>query len=64
MSKNNIIVKKELCPQNHACPLVGACPAGAINQDGYNAPEIDKEKCISCGLCVRSCAYGAFTIAE
>lgn len=23
-----------LCPQNHRCPLIPICPAGAISQEG------------------------------
>jgi len=57
---NKIIVEKSRCPQNHRCPLIGICPVGAIVQDGYAAPEIDYAKCIKCGSCASSCAYGAF----
>ncbi len=47
------------CPQNHPCPLVRACPTGAISQEGFAAPVIDEEKCIECGLCAVSCGYRA-----
>jgi ferredoxin len=47
------------CPQNHPCPLVRVCPAGAISQRGSAAPVIDVEKCVECGLCVVSCGYRA-----
>jgi ferredoxin len=47
------------CPQNHPCPVVRLCPTGAIGQKGFAAPEIDMEKCIECGACTVSCAYGA-----
>ena len=57
---NKVIVEKSRCPQNHRCPLIGICPVGAIIQDGYTAPEINHVKCINCGSCVQSCAYGAF----
>lgn len=30
-----------LCPQNHACPLVKLCPAGAISQTGHGLPVIE-----------------------
>jgi len=43
-----ITVEKTRCPQNHACPAIKVCPAGAINQKGYNAPVIDQDKCIKC----------------
>lgn len=48
------------CPQDHACPAVRICPVDAITQEGYNAPVVDKETCISCGKCVRVCPTGAF----
>ena len=51
------------CPHNHPCPLVNLCPAGAIVQRGFAAPEIDSDKCIDCGVCSASCAYGAVTDA-
>lgn len=57
---NNIKIEISRCPQNHRCPLIGICPVGAIVQEGYGAPKIDYDKCIECGNCVRSCAYGAF----
>ena len=44
--KLNIIV--ENCPQNHKCPAVKVCPVGALSQEGFQAPKIDYEKCISC----------------
>jgi len=43
------------CPQNHKCPIVHYCPAGAIKQDGYGLPTIDQEKCTNCGKCVKIC---------
>lgn len=48
------------CPQNHPCPMVRVCPAGAILQDGYQAPTIDAAKCIDCQQCVKGCPMGAF----
>ncbi|MEI7749440.1 MAG: 4Fe-4S binding protein [Candidatus Moraniibacteriota bacterium] len=45
------------CPQDHACPLIRICPAGAIGQNGFSAPTIDHEKCLACGRCVISCPY-------
>jgi len=53
-----IIEKK--CPQNHLCPLILKCPAKAITQKGYNAPKIDKSKCINCLICVNNCPYACF----
>lgn len=64
MSKRKINVNKNYCPKDHPCPLVSMCPVGAISQHEYDAPEVDQEKCITCGICVQSCAYGAFKFGE
>ena len=53
-----------LCPQNHRCPMIPICPAGAISQKGNALPEIDPEKCIECGKCVRHCGRQAVHKAE
>ncbi len=56
---NKIKLDLSKCPQDHICPLIGVCPVDAISQDGFSAPKIDEEKCVSCGGCVVSCPYGA-----
>jgi ferredoxin len=53
------IVSDRFCPQNHPCPIIRVCPAGAIVQDGYGLPVIDKSKCTECGKCIRYCPTGA-----
>jgi Fe-S-cluster-containing hydrogenase component 2 len=59
---NSIIVNKDYCPQNHPCPLVRVCPAGAITQRSvYSAPDVDYSKCTNCGKCTRYCGYGVFS---
>jgi ferredoxin len=55
----SITVIKSRCPQNHPCPSVKICPAGALTQNGYDAPIVDKEKCIECEECVNYCPMGA-----
>lgn len=54
-----LVIDKNLCPQNHKCPMISQCPVGAISQDGFGLPVIDHEKCIECGKCVRICGMGA-----
>ena len=58
--KLNIII--ENCPQNHKCPAVKVCPVGALSQEGFQAPKIDYEKCISCGKCSDFCPKHALVL--
>ena len=53
------IVSGQLCSQNHRCPIIRVCLSGAINQDGYGLPVIDKSKCTECGKCQKYCPTGA-----
>lgn len=54
-----IVIRKELCPQNHPCPTLRVCPVGAITQNGFGAPEVDNEKCICCCRCTKACSVFA-----
>lgn len=47
------------CPQNHRCPLVDSCPAGAISQQGHALPVIDADLCVECGECTLRCGRQA-----
>ena len=53
-----IQVHMSRCPQNHPCPSVRVCPVGALEQTGFEAPQVNKEKCIDCGKCVAFCPMG------
>ncbi len=55
----NIIVDKSKCPQNHPCPAVKVCPVNAIDQNAFNAPTIDADKCIKCRKYVMFCPMEA-----
>lgn len=57
-----LVVKTERCPQNHHCPSIRVCPANALTQKGFQAPEVDQEKCIKCGKCVRYCPKRALVL--
>ncbi len=54
-----VTVREYLCPQNHRCPSVRVCPAGALSQKGFAAPVVDERKCTDCGRCARICPMGA-----
>lgn len=53
--KKTLSINKDNCPKNHRCPAVNIFPVGVLSQVGYNAPEIDCSKCISCGKCSNFC---------
>lgn len=57
-----LTIDKNRCPQNHPCPSVNVCPEGALTQKGFNAPDINKDKCIKCGKCVRYCPRRALIL--
>lgn len=59
-----IKIDKNKCPQNHPCPSVQICPAGALIQNGYAAPTVDEDKCIKCKKCVKFCPMNAISAAE
>jgi Fe-S-cluster-containing hydrogenase component 2 len=60
----SIKINPVACPQNHKCPIIFYCPAGAISQDGYGLPKIDEEKCTNCGKCVKMCPTRAMYIEK
>ena len=58
MNKNNITTKnKNECCGCSACKAI--CPKNAITMkedtEGFLYPEIDNEKCVNCGLCLKVC---------
>lgn len=60
--QNILTVIKDRCPQNHPCPSVRVCPVNALKQEGFKAPEVDQEKCVKCGKCVKFCPRGALAL--
>jgi Fe-S-cluster-containing hydrogenase component 2 len=45
-----------LCAQCKDYPCVGSCPTQALKTDPVTgAVLVDREKCISCGMCIRAC---------
>lgn len=62
LKNKNLAVIKARCPQNHPCPSVRVCPVGALTQKGFGAPTVDKDKCVKCGKCVKSCPMRALVL--
>lgn len=62
LQDKTLVVKTKRCPQNHHCPSVKVCPVGALAQKGYAAPDIDMDKCIKCGKCVKFCPMRALAL--
>ncbi len=60
-----LTIRIENCPQNHPCPAIKVCPVGALTQTHINsAPNINYEKCISCGKCSSFCPKKALFLEE
>lgn len=57
-----IHVNKSRCPQDHPCPALRVCPVQALSQERFNAPVVDKDKCLDCGACANFCPMGALQI--
>lgn len=59
MEKVVLFKRKEECCGCSAC--VAICPQKAINmssdEEGYWYPQIDEDKCVKCGLCLRVCCF-------
>lgn len=58
MKKNNISFVGTKCFGCRACEQ--ACPVGCIvmveNSEGFLYPKIDNDKCVDCGLCLKTCS--------
>ena len=64
LSGKTLTVSLARCPQNHPCPAIRVCPTSALSQRGYGLPQVDMEKCIRCGKCVRYCPMGALELRK
>lgn len=61
--KKTIVASPTDCCGCGACAHI--CPKGAIDmkqdENGFLYPAVDEEKCVACGLCVKTCAFQART---
>ena len=60
--ENKVHIIIDNCPQNHKCPAVKVCPVEALSQEGFEAPQIDYNKCIGCGKCSNFCPKKALIL--
>ncbi len=51
------LFRKEQCLHCTKAPCVEMCPVSARSKDELGFTEIDREKCIGCGVCVNVCPY-------
>ncbi len=58
------IFTPELCNQCENPPCIPVCPVDATFRNPDGLVVIDQKKCISCGMCVKSCPYNARFINE
>lgn len=59
------IINHKICDQASACGGISVCPVGAFTyNDKTKRIEIDNSKCISCGLCAKTCPIGAIGVAK
>lgn len=63
-----IFLHQERCKGCHLC--IAVCPKKALsvgeytNAKGYQATQVDREKCILCGTCFTMCPDYVFEIRE
>ncbi len=48
----------DLCKNCRACAVLDSCPVGAVKKEDSKVI-LDREKCISCGVCLGKCPFGA-----
>jgi len=70
MTKRIVIIDKDRCnPKKCPYNCMNVCPPQraekkvfSIDDDGF--PVVDENLCIGCGVCVKSCNFGAIKIAK
>ncbi len=60
--EKKLTVILENCPQDHKCPAMAVCPAGALSQKDFEAPVVDHDLCIRCGKCANFCPMKALVL--
>lgn len=61
---NKVLKIEERCDNAWYCAAKKRCPANAIEYDKSKGITIDLNKCVGCGVCVRSCPKSALKLAD
>lgn len=61
---SKLFIDSDCCPQNHHCPSVDVCPTSALTQTDFDAPVVDYDVCIACGLCADTCPRRVIMLTE
>lgn len=60
-----VLINFKICDNSVDCSGIAICPIGAFYWDEKNKTiAVDNKKCISCGLCEKSCPVGAIRVAK
>ncbi len=61
----SVVFNYKICDLAPECGGIEACPKKAIFfNEKTQRPEVDNKKCISCGICVKSCPVGAIMLGK
>jgi len=60
-----VLINFKICDNASECNGIAECPTGALSWDKKNKTVlIDNSKCISCGICEKSCMVNAIRVAR
>ncbi|KKP65056.1 MAG: 4Fe-4S ferredoxin iron-sulfur binding domain-containing protein [Candidatus Moranbacteria bacterium GW2011_GWF2_34_56] len=60
-----VLINFKICDNAQECNGIAACPTGALSwSKEKKGIIIDNEKCISCGICEKSCEVSAIHVAR
>ncbi len=60
------VIDPEMCDGAPTCIVKRVCPKKAVFQKGIfgGVAEVNEEKCIGCGLCIKYCPHKAVLMVE
>ena len=60
-----VLINFKICDNAKECNGIAVCPTGALSwNEKKKSIKIDNEKCLSCGLCEKSCMVDAISVAK